>query len=267
MTTIRWHKNGDHPDDNVGATLEDPLNPGVTYVRQEGAVVRYFRHPDIPDLDTHTECGQVWRDHGWIDQGDGSFVCPGDLITTLDDGTRRVERPDEYVIVHSGRLAELFGKWGLPPWGDEMLGEDVDCGPLISLIGDDYEALLRSTPTLLVDMLADALALPERTCVEDRAVHLIAEVGRGINPRGGTFRRNLRRPEITDVEAMALVRRAIARLLRDDPERVLSWEDLPALTESEKRRVDDAMKDVADALDRHTKAACPAIDELWESLS
>lgn len=78
MTTIRWHKNGDHPDDNVGATLEDPLNPGVTYVRQEGAVVRYFRHPDIPDLDTHTECGQVWRDHGWIDQGDGSFVCPGD---------------------------------------------------------------------------------------------------------------------------------------------------------------------------------------------
>ena len=85
--------------------------------------------------------------------------------------------------------------------------------------------------------------------------------------RGGTFRRNLRRPEITDVEAMALVRRAIARLLHDDPERVLSWEDLPALTESEKRRVDDAMKDVADALDRYASAACPNIDELWESLS
>ena len=106
-----------------------------------------------------------------------------------------VAGPDEYVIVHSGRLAELFGKWGLPPWGDEMLGEDVDCGPLISLIGDDYEALLRSTPTLLVDMLADALALPERTCVEDRAVHLIAEVGHKINPRSDTFRRNLRRPD------------------------------------------------------------------------
>lgn len=99
------------------------------------------------------------------------------------------------------------------------------------------------------------------------AVHLIAEVGHGINPRSDTFRFNLRRPEITDVEAMALVRRAIARLLHDDPERVLSWEDLPALTESEKRRVDDAMKDVADALDRYASAACPNIDELWESLS
>jgi len=158
-TTIRWRKNGDHPDDNVGATLEDPLNPGVTYVRQEGAVVRYFRHPDIPDLDTHTECGQVWRDHGWIDQGDGSFVCPGDLITTLDDDTHRVEHPDEYVIVHSGRLAAMFAKW-------------VHSASVAVQIGDDYEALLRSTPALLTNMLDDALALPERTCVEDRVVDL-----------------------------------------------------------------------------------------------
>ncbi len=99
------------------------------------------------------------------------------------------------------------------------------------------------------------------------AVHLIAEVGHGINPRSGTFRRNLRRPEITDIEARALVRRAMSRLLSDDPERVLSWEDLPALTEAEKWRVDDAMRGVADALDRHAEAACPTIDELWGGLS
>lgn len=146
-TTIRWHKNSHHPE------------------------IEAFHHPDICDL-IHDGCGQVWRDHGWIDRGDGSFVCPGDLVTTFDDGSFRVEDPGAYVIIHSSRLVQMLGKWGLPPWGDEGLGGDVDCAPLIQQIFDDYEALVRLTPTLLVDALADALALPERTCVADRAVDL-----------------------------------------------------------------------------------------------
>jgi hypothetical protein len=78
---IQWWKNGDHPEDGVGEVVDDPGYPGKTYTRQEGTVVRYFRHPDFRGDDVDPACGKRWHDHGWIDNGgDGITVHPGDYV-------------------------------------------------------------------------------------------------------------------------------------------------------------------------------------------
>lgn len=94
-TVVRWWRNGDHPADNCGELLDDPMHPGDAdhqYVRVEGAVVRFFRHPYVAGNAVHDRCGRTWHDHGWIDSGgDGQIVCPGDKLTTAPDGTVTVE--------------------------------------------------------------------------------------------------------------------------------------------------------------------------------
>lgn len=83
---VQWNKNGDHPLDGVGETLVDPVT-GEPYTRLEGAVVRFFRHPDIAGDDICAECGQRFHDHGWIDSRmNGHRVCPGDFIRVGADG-------------------------------------------------------------------------------------------------------------------------------------------------------------------------------------
>lgn len=104
----QWFKNGDHPDDHVGEQEVDwvalgdlhpelfgqePITDGKlpadtpTYTRQEGAVVRYFRAPDISGTEIHAGCGHTWHDHGWIDTLEGGHnVCPSDYIMTGIDG-------------------------------------------------------------------------------------------------------------------------------------------------------------------------------------
>jgi len=98
LTAIRWLRNGDHPAD------------GDTYPRLEGAVVRFFRHPDFPGDQKHNGpggCWERWHDHGWIDDVPaGITVCPGDLVVDLPDGGHEVlklgrgahrDRNDHYV--------------------------------------------------------------------------------------------------------------------------------------------------------------------------
>jgi hypothetical protein len=78
----RWHQNGDHPDDRVGETEIDPLT-NQPYERLEGAVVRFFRHPQVPGGDPCERCDYLMHDHGWIDTLEGGHtVCPGDWIVT-----------------------------------------------------------------------------------------------------------------------------------------------------------------------------------------
>lgn len=86
VSTVRWWRNGDHPHDRVSV--------GST---REGAVVRFFRHPDVDGATVHVDehgggCGRTWHDHGWIDQGEhGLVVCPGDLVLTFPDGAHLVD--------------------------------------------------------------------------------------------------------------------------------------------------------------------------------
>jgi hypothetical protein len=88
----QWFFNGDHPLDNVYRPFEDiseiPTSP------REGAIVRYFRRPDVSGAALCDECGRRFHLHGWIDtKEDGHRVCPGDWIITGVEGERYPCKP------------------------------------------------------------------------------------------------------------------------------------------------------------------------------
>lgn len=90
----QWWRNGDHPLDALGEKLLDPFT-GVSYERLEGAVVRFFRHPDIEGTRSCGHCGVTMHDHGWIETLEGGhIVCPGDWIITGVHNERYPCKPD-----------------------------------------------------------------------------------------------------------------------------------------------------------------------------
>lgn len=89
----QWFANGDHPLDGVG--MEAPDGMGGVYERIEGAVVRFYRHPDVPGERPCEQCGEPHHVHGWIDTLEqGHRVCPGDWIITGVKGERYPCKPD-----------------------------------------------------------------------------------------------------------------------------------------------------------------------------
>ena len=79
----QWLKNGDHPNDG-------PLGS-----KDEGALVRYFRRPDIDGGTMCSLCSHVFHWHGWIDTlEDGHRVCPGDWIIEGVQGEFYPCKPD-----------------------------------------------------------------------------------------------------------------------------------------------------------------------------
>lgn len=90
IEATQWFKNGDHPLDRVGTIEVDQLfpdDPTKKYVRGEGAVVRFYRHPEVAGSRLHVEgteaCHRPFHEHGWIDTAEGGhIVCPGDFIIT-----------------------------------------------------------------------------------------------------------------------------------------------------------------------------------------
>ncbi|GAA1765816.1 hypothetical protein [Streptomonospora arabica] len=102
ITAHQWLRNGDHPDDYT-EDLIDPVDGRVWTAEQrraenwEGAVVRYFRHPDIPGDQTCSKCELPMDAHGWIDTlEDGHNVCPGDWIVTGVEGERYPVKPSVF---------------------------------------------------------------------------------------------------------------------------------------------------------------------------
>lgn len=84
IEATQWFKNGDHPLDRGGEELPEHGGAGSD-VRQEGALVRYFRHPEIhgDHVCGVDGCYLEMRHHGWIDTLEGGHrVCPGDWIIT-----------------------------------------------------------------------------------------------------------------------------------------------------------------------------------------
>ncbi len=102
IEAFRWFKNGDHPEDY--ATDEIGIERGELRVFTgaermakdwEGAVVRYFRRPDISGDHQCEHCGVTMNAHGWIDTPEGGHkVCPGDWIITGIKGERYPCKPD-----------------------------------------------------------------------------------------------------------------------------------------------------------------------------
>lgn len=106
IEATQWFKNGDHPDDNcvlvrrrmpedafvtgnireqTGELVPDPVTGAPSFLC-EGAVVRYFRRPDISGESpciSSIPCLFTMHEHGWIDTPEGGHnVCPGDWIIT-----------------------------------------------------------------------------------------------------------------------------------------------------------------------------------------
>lgn len=93
----QWFKNGDHPADEC-YPIDD--GEGGTF-KNEGKVVRYFRHPGIPGQQPCSKCGQVMHVHGWIDTlEDGHNVCPGDWIITGVKGEYYPCKPDVFALTY-----------------------------------------------------------------------------------------------------------------------------------------------------------------------
>ena len=89
IEATRWFTNGDHPGDRIGEPLR--YVDGEPVPRLEGAVVRFYRHPDVPGDAAHSEipgtarpsCHFRMDHHGWIDTMEGGHtVCPGDMVIT-----------------------------------------------------------------------------------------------------------------------------------------------------------------------------------------
>ena len=79
----QWFKNGDHSKDNRWIVNKNTANAFLS----EGAVVRYYRHPEVPGTTQCPTCETPMHNHGWIDTGSkGAVVCPGDWIITEKGG-------------------------------------------------------------------------------------------------------------------------------------------------------------------------------------
>jgi hypothetical protein len=81
----QWFTNGDHPLDNCETCFDSNGQP----FPGEGKVVQYYRHPLDSGDRVCVRCLKLMHVHGWIDQGKGHTVCPGDWIVTEEPGTYR----------------------------------------------------------------------------------------------------------------------------------------------------------------------------------
>lgn len=90
---VQWFKNGDHPKDG------DP--------NTEGAIVRYYRNPNVSDEELCEYCGHLLEKHGWIDQGIlGDDVCPGDWISPEKVNMKVDWEDDRYTVWSAQHVKE-----------------------------------------------------------------------------------------------------------------------------------------------------------------
>lgn len=80
----QWWKNGDH-------FLDGNCVGWVSGSSREGALVGYYRNPEIAGNSICPHCRQRMHEHGWIDSASfdtagesGGVVCPGDIIVEVN---------------------------------------------------------------------------------------------------------------------------------------------------------------------------------------
>jgi len=91
IDATQWFKNGDHPLDHdpigKGPFSQMALEKYYEYTQTEGKIVRYYRTSDCDGQKICPQCGNLMRDHGWVDTLEGGhIVCPGDWIITGIEG-------------------------------------------------------------------------------------------------------------------------------------------------------------------------------------
>jgi hypothetical protein len=124
IEATQWFKNGDHPSDYAEdrpGFHRDVLSGELIYVvitgdhaRQhewEGAVVRYFRRPDVDGDTLCRHCGVRMHEHGWIDTKEGGhIVCPGDWVITGVQGERYPCKPDIFAATYDSVEADAVSQ-------------------------------------------------------------------------------------------------------------------------------------------------------------
>ncbi len=89
IEATQWFKNGDHPEDN-----SCPISPKNNNL-SEGAIVRYYRTPDLDGKKKCKRCSIIMHLHGWIETLEGGHVvCPGDFIITGVQGENYPCKPN-----------------------------------------------------------------------------------------------------------------------------------------------------------------------------
>jgi len=90
IEATQWFKNGDHPLDCCPI-----VDAGTGPFQGEGQIVRYYRTPEMDELQGCKHCGNIMHLHGWIDTLEGGHnVCPGDWIITGVKGEHYPCKPD-----------------------------------------------------------------------------------------------------------------------------------------------------------------------------
>lgn len=104
IEAAQWFKNGDHPEDykkmvdffpGKDSFNQSELEEYAAHTMSEGAIVRYYRTPDLDGQDKCKHCDKIMHNHGWIDTLEGGhIVCPGDFIITGVQGEHYPCKPD-----------------------------------------------------------------------------------------------------------------------------------------------------------------------------
>jgi len=88
IEATQWFKNGDHPEDGDLEIIE-------------GAIVRYYRHPNIGGQSKCERCNEIMDSHGWIDTLEGGHVvCVGDWVITGIEGEYYPCKPDIFKMTY-----------------------------------------------------------------------------------------------------------------------------------------------------------------------
>jgi len=98
VEATQWFKNGDHPQDNCGAFVDNETGEPF---QGEGHVVRYYRDPYDSGERKCPICGVIMHLHGWIDTLEGGHTaCPGDWIITGVAGGFYPCKPDIFALTY-----------------------------------------------------------------------------------------------------------------------------------------------------------------------
>jgi hypothetical protein len=87
IQATQWFKNGDHPEDGD--------------IKNEGNIVRYYRHSTVNGTAICNQCANRFSDHGWVDTLEGGhIVCVGDWIITGVKGEHYPCKPEIFEMTY-----------------------------------------------------------------------------------------------------------------------------------------------------------------------
>lgn len=258
IEATQWFSNGDHPADDCRTVTPVP-GDGEPYL-SEGKVVRYYRSPKLDGQHTCRHCGQIMRNHGWIDTlAGGHIACPGDWIITGVNGEIYPTAEELHVsVAESKALAEAIEHY-----------RTVGLSPVAANLQTLFDKLsrFRSAPAVSPDSateIGDSLAQRSGATSQERIADAnLTSPSHGFDcPRHPRFAAVLRRgldcqcpaPAVSTAvpPSRTMTWDALLRADADEPDAVPSEEDTARLDWLE-RTLMDGTTDTFGGFDTDTK--------------